>query len=123
MGRTLTRKGLVRKLDEAFSIYIRARDIKIFGCCPFCQKRPIEHCFHWLTRAKYATRWDEENAIGSCAGCNYRMEFEPAIFYQWYVRRWSQDKLDALILKSNGLAKFDNYQLEAMTAEYLTRKV
>ena len=58
-------------LDKVFSIYIRIRDQRRFGNCVICGKRPIAVCFHFLPRGNTATRWEVDNACGSCAPCNY----------------------------------------------------
>ena len=36
--------------------------------------RPIECAFHFLGRAKMATRWHDDNVVGACCECN-RLEF------------------------------------------------
>src|SRR3990167_8408797 len=106
------RKVLVAKLDALFSIFIRIRDKRIFGgMCPFCNKRPIECCFHFITRSKYIVRWYENNAVGSCHGCNFNNEFNPALYIQWYINNRGKDAFDALVLVSHQIAKFSNDEL------------
>jgi len=109
------RKTLVESLDTIFSLRIRLRDKRDRGYCPFhvFEKKPIECCFHFLTRAKFSIRWDERNAVGACHGCNLRMEYDPAPFLQWFVKQYGQTALDTLILDGNRIAKFSNDELRS----------
>jgi hypothetical protein len=81
--------------DKWFSLYIRKMTQLEYGCCPFCGK-PIECCFHWFSRVALATRWYVGNAIGSCHGCNYRMEHASYDFYEWLKKKIGQDAVDGL---------------------------
>lgn len=72
MKKLLPFKSLVKKADAVFSEYIRIRDKRRFsGRCMICNTRPIEVCFHFISRADFATRWEPDNSVGSCRGCNY----------------------------------------------------
>ena len=110
------RKQLIKRLDAAFSLLIRLRTQKEIGHCAFCPK-PIEHCFHFITRAKYSIRWDAMNAIGSCAGCNYRNEFDPSPFIYYFIKRWGQQALGVLIRDGNKISKLSNDDLKALFSD------
>ena len=116
-GEKSPRRKLVAELDRIFSLYIRARDNRDIGHCAFCP-RPIEHNFHFITRGCYKTRWDELNCVGSCAGDNYRMEFNPHDYIKYFIDKHGLPAYEALILKSHGIAKYSTEDLEAMIAEY-----
>lgn len=59
-------------LDQVFSLFIRLRDKKRNnGLCLVCGKSPIQVCYHIIPRTELGTRWDPENAVGACSGCNY----------------------------------------------------
>jgi hypothetical protein len=62
--------ALVKKLDAAFSKFIRERDKG--KPCVTCGKpwEPTFQCGHFLSRRHMATRWHKENAHGQCPGCN-----------------------------------------------------
>jgi hypothetical protein len=112
------RKKLVKTLDKVFSLYIRKRDsIENDGKCVFCRK-PIQHCFHFITRAKYATRWNEINAVGSCAGCNFENEFNPHKFIQWFLKKYGLKMYEDLIYESNLVHKFEPDDLSHMIEKY-----
>ena len=117
-----SRKALVAKLDNIFSIYIRLLTKREYGpYCPFCHKQPISCCFHFVTRSKHIVRWDRMNAIGSCFGCNYKNEFNPHPFVQWYLKKYGQDEYDKLLFKSNQIAKFDRSDLEDLYKDIKSR--
>ena len=102
-----SRKWLIREADRVFSEHVRKESVKLYKVCPFCLKNPIVDCFHFVTRAKYSVRWNPLNAVGSCRGCNIRMEFDPHPFIQWFLdNRGGREAYDALILESNQTGKF-----------------
>lgn len=117
MPRRPSRKGLVKKLDAAFSRYIRALEGKRTGHCFFCP-RPIEDCFHIITRSKYAVRWDPRNAVGSCKRDNFINEQNPHPYILKYICSFGLDEYDLLLRDSNKIAKFENYQLQEKAAQF-----
>ena len=113
-----SRKILVAVLDSIFSLYIRLRDIRKYKVCPFCGVEPIQQCFHMITRCKFSVRWDEQNAVGSCSGCNLKNEYEPASFIRWYVMEFGEEQWDDLLRRSNVIAKFSNEDLKELLVKY-----
>ena len=111
------RRKLVSEADRVFSLWIRNRDNKQYGHCVFC-KKPIEHCFHFITRAKYSVRWDELNCTSSCRSCNYSMEYNPHPFIKWFLDKHGLATYEALILKSNQIAKFSTEDLQGIIEKY-----
>ena len=115
--RKISRKGAVREADKWFSLYIRELTRQKYGGCPFCGK-PIEHCFHFFSRVNYATRWLVTNAIGSCAGCNLKMEYAPYEFYKWYANEFGQDLLDEVDKLHHTIAKLSTEELKEMAERF-----
>lgn len=114
------RKRLVQELDRLFSTYIRTRDKRAFGGrCPFDCAKPIECCFHFVTRAKHSLRWEERNAVGACHGHNHRFEFDPHFGIQWYIRSFGQDAYDRLVQDGNKAAAFSMDELRAIKQRIL----
>ena len=110
-----SRKSLIRRLDTSFSLLVRRNTIREgTGLCPFCLKNPIEVCFHFVTRAKYSVRWDHANAIGSCGGCNYSMEFDPHRFIKFYIDKHGLGAYENLIRRSNEIKKLGVPELKQM---------
>lgn len=99
------RKKVVRLLDSVFSNTVRQASREEIGHCAFCPN-PIEQCFHFITRAKHSVRWDRRNAVGSCAGCNYRYEFDPHFAIRWYIDKFGLPAYEQLIADGNKIAKF-----------------
>ena len=123
------RRALVKSLDTLFSLFIRARDKARFGgLCPFVHSdgrpRPIECCFHFITRSKFSVRWNPLNAVGSCFGCNVRYEHDQLFVES--VLAYARGLIgalawDALKLESNRVANFSTADLEAIRAGLKTQ--
>ena len=111
MPKKLTRKGAVRIADKFFSLYIRELTKKKYGHCPFCGG-PIEHCFHFFSRVAYSTRWSVNNAIGSCSGCNLKMEYSPFEFYEWYRKEFGSDLLETVHRMYHTISKYSTSEIE-----------
>ena len=75
---TPTKSQLIKKADKYFSLAIRYRDGKrskgewLTECITCGKWAPLKtmHAGHFMSRRYQATRWDEENVNGQCAGCN-----------------------------------------------------
>jgi hypothetical protein len=96
---------LVARLDNLFSHYIRLRDKRAFGRCPFCSG-PIQCCFHFVTRSKHSVRWENRNAVGSCHGCNFKNEHDPHFAISWYIESYGLENYNQLVKDGNIIAKF-----------------
>ena len=112
-----SRKAAVRNADKWFSLYVRELTRCAYGVCPFCGG-PIEHCFHFFSRVSYSTRWDIENSIGSCSGCNMKMEYQPYEFYKWYAEKHGQEQLDRLNKKWHTISKLTTQDIEDIAQTY-----
>lgn len=112
-----SRKALVKEADKWFSLYIREKTKQEYGKCPFCSGE-VEQCFHFFSRANYITRWDKKNAIGSCAKCNLRMEFDPYPYFKWFIDEYGQFTLDELNRKHNKIAKYTNEEIEKIAKTF-----
>ena len=67
-GKPVPLSRLKRKLDQVFSLYIRAKYPKKCYTCgkPNCTLQ----CGHFIPRTYLATRWEEMNCRPQCVGCN-----------------------------------------------------
>lgn len=92
-------KRVKKKLDKAFSLAVRERDRKIVGACMFCGG-PIECVFHVVTRSKHCVRWDLENGVGSCSGCNRENEYNPDKFRVPLIKAFGLGWYEALVCRS-----------------------
>ena len=107
-----TRKELTKKIDIAFSIYIRKRDKR----CVICGTAENLTCGHLITLCRTATRWNVNNAFGQCRTCNYKHEFYPEIFFTWYVNHFGVDALNDLVRMSNTPKKYTIDELRDLLA-------
>lgn len=118
-----TRSKLVRELDRVFSIYIRMRDANLdgFAECVTCGKvdqwKSLQ-CGHFMSRGKYATRWDEQNCGTQCKKCNIFNQGEQFKFSIHLDQRYGEGSSDALLLRSNQTVKFSNDELKQMIEVY-----
>jgi len=117
------RSTIVKELDKVFSLYIRQRHANLDGFvdCITCQTSrhwKKMQCGHFMSRSKYATRWDDENCQVQCDGCNRWKQGEQYKFSKWLDENYHEGKADELVLKSNQTAKFTDYELEEMINHY-----
>jgi hypothetical protein len=73
--RKLSRAGLIRKIDAAFSRFIRKRAADEYGFCTCVTCGVRLHwseiqAGHWIKRGHAGTRWDERNVYPQCPGDN-----------------------------------------------------
>lgn len=118
MAKKISKKSLVTKLDNVFSIYIRRRyAINDISKCVTCNKE--DHwknlqCGHFMSRKHMSTRWDENNCQVQCAGCNVFKYGEQYLFSQYLGNNLSEE----LYIKSKQIVKFTELDLEEMIKHY-----
>jgi len=124
MPRKPTRKGLVNKLDKAFSEFIRLRTANGNGYvqCVTCGKE--DHwknmdCGHFMSRKHMSTRWHEDNCQVQCKSCNVFRYGEQYKYSIWL----GAEKADHLHQLSRQTQKFDNWDLEDMIKMYSEKVV
>ena len=112
-GRKASRKTLVKKLDKIVSQYIRLRD----KYCVVCGSGERLTNGHLYSRTTYSTRWDitdDGNCHCQCWGCNFKHEFDPYPYTNWYIEKFGKDKWDELHTKFRTLTKYSNTDLEEL---------
>lgn len=105
------------KCDVLFSLYIRLRDKKNHGVCRICFKRPIECCYHLIPRSRLVTRFDPNNAVGACHGCNFGEQKHRLVYRDKHIKIFGKDFYEALEDKARPLVKFSAHDLQAMATE------
>lgn len=117
------RSQLVKKLDQVFSQWVRQSnankrgDVVCFTCGKVSHWKKVD-AGHFQTRAKYSTRWDEKNVKPQCKGCNMKNGGQQYVFGLNLDKEYGEGTADAILYKSNQLAKFSNGDLEYMIAHY-----
>ena len=122
MPRKISRKGLVKKLDRVFSLYIRQRHkLNEIVQCVTCGTR--KHwkevdAGHFVSRKHYATRWNSENVHVQCKYCNGFKAGQNYLMGKYIDRTYGEGKADELIQKSREIKKFTNIDLQEMIQFY-----
>jgi len=122
MAKTTTSK-LKAKLDKLFSEYIRKRDSDHRGICKCisCGKEAPAfggsiHAGHFMSRRHLATRWDEKNVNGQCAGCN---TFRGGEQYRQSIgidRKWGEGTSAELEQRAHTIVKLSRTDYEEAIA-------
>jgi hypothetical protein len=105
-----SRKTLVKKLDQAVSLYIRNRD----KACVVCGSSERLNNGHIFSRTAYSTRWDiteDGNCHAQCWPCNYRHEHDSYPFNNWYIMKFGKDKWDELHRRYSTPQKYKDFEL------------
>lgn len=117
---------LVKKLDEAFSVYIRGKHaVNGYCACITCKKiNDIEHtdAGHYISRKIKATRWDERNVWPQCRYCNRFLEGQKHLFRAALVEKLGQDEVEKLEADSRATVKLDRSWLIDRIKFYRARR-
>lgn len=123
MARITTRSQAVRKLDKAFSLYIRQRAADNFGMvnCYTCGKR--KHwkevdAGHFQSRAKFSTRWDEQNVKAQCKHCNMTNGGQQYQFGMMLDQEYGEGMAEKILIRSNQMSKLSLPELRIMIDAY-----
>jgi len=114
-----TRSGLVKKLDQAFSWYIRRRDDGI-GCITCGVVKPwqeMQNC-HFYSRGRLPTRWDETNCHSGCYRCNVLLKGNYINYTKYMIDRYGREYVDELEVKSRSDIKISSVELKEMIEKY-----
>ena len=118
-----SRKYLVKKLDQVFSIYIRQKyaDKNGYVECFTCQRvyhwKKIQ-CGHFQSRKYYSTRWLEDNCKPQCYSCNVMKYGEQFIFGRRLDQIYGEKTAEKLLFMSKETKKFNNFELQEMIEKY-----
>lgn len=99
------KKGLIKKLDNAWSERIRQ-----YGRCEVCGKTNRLNAHHFYSRSIRVVRWDIDNGFCLCVGChvfspNFSAHKTPAEFFEWAVEKRGREWYDDLKTKKNTIKK------------------
>lgn len=114
-----TRSKLVKKLDVVFSQYIRLSNADYRGICT-CVTCGREYHWkkiqagHFISRAKYSTRWVLDNVKPQCYGCNCMQQGRQYEFSLYLGNNLAEELLE----ESRKIRKFTSVELEEMILHY-----
>ena len=113
--RALTTSQMKKKLWTLVSMYVRIRDKRANnGLCAICKARPIECAYHICpSNDGSATRWDLDNIVGACNGCNCGENYHRFKYAEKH-RQLFGAKYDALVEKSKQIVQYKLADYEAL---------
>lgn len=114
-----------KKADKALSEYVRERTKKMYGNCPLCEKKPVQCCFHFISRRRKILRWDARNVVGACHTCNYVEQNWPDLSRAWFIKKYGVDLYLSLVEESKQSFIPTQEYLESLVKSYqdLLRKL
>jgi hypothetical protein len=115
--------SLIKALDKEFSIFIRQRDSDEngWGRCITCgaiKNWKESDNGHFISRAVYATRWNEQNCALQCKRCNGFRGGEQHIFSKEIDRKYGEGTADKLQMKRSFSYKLDRFELQVLIEKY-----
>ena len=119
----LTRSQLIKKLDAAFSQYVRrsaadkSGNVRCYTCHTIKRWQEVD-AGHFQSRAKYSTRWDEQNVKPQCKYCNGFRSGEQFIFARQLDAEYGEGTAQQVERRSNDMRKWSRMELEQMLAHY-----
>ena len=124
--KSIKRKTLIKKLDAAFSQYIRWRDADADGlvkCCTCDTKKHVKamQCGHFMSRRYYSLRWHEKNAHGQCYGCNIGDQGRQYEHSKHIDKKYGKGTAENLLKRSKDSRKYTNEELIQLIIYYKTK--
>lgn len=123
--RTVSRSTLMKKADDAFSLFIRTRDSqpyegRAFRCISCQRVLPIEQadCGHYVNRQHMSLRFSESNCNIQCRKCNRFMEGNIQDYRKGLIRKIGEQKVVLLEAQKNVTNKISNFELEILAKHY-----
>jgi len=107
------RQKIIDKLDEIVSKIIRLKE----PVCVICSSNKNNGAGHVFSRGSFSTRWDiteDGNVHNQCWGCNFRHVRDQYPYFNWYVKKFGQEKFDALRVRSKTTVKYKTFELEEL---------
>ena len=122
MPRKISRKGLVKKLDKVFSIYIRTRlakenQVQCVTCGVRKHWKEVD-AGHFVSRRHYATRWNHQNVHVQCKKCNGFHGGQNYIMGKYIDKTYGEGTADELITMSRQIKKFTDQDLKDLIEQY-----
>jgi hypothetical protein len=102
MARAISRTGLIKNVDRAFSRMVRQAHANSGGwveCVTCGLSMPWEYsqCGHFVKRGHHSVRWDERNCAPQCPRCNLYLDGAQDEFAAYIVRKYGQGTLEDLL--------------------------
>ena len=123
--RKASRSTLMRKADDAFSLYIRTRDSqeyegRAFRCISCGRVLSIDQCDcgHYVNRSHMSLRFSELNCNAQCRHCNRFQEGNIQDYRKGLIQKIGLQKVELLEAQKNITNKISNFELEILAKHY-----
>jgi len=116
-SRKVSHKSLVKKIDHLHSLFIRNRDKKCVQCGSI-NNLGVGHIF---SRRNLSTRWDisdDGNCHTQCWPCNFKHVRDQYPYFNWYIKKFGDDKFQALRLKHDQIVKISTSELNDLLVKF-----
>lgn len=112
-----TMKQMMTMADAAFSKYIRERDN---WTCVVCGSVKTPQCGHLIRRSRMNVRFSENNCNCQCSVCNYRHEWFPEHYTNWFLLTKGEDVYNAIytLAHKSENVKFSRAELGSIILAY-----
>jgi hypothetical protein len=110
MNKRSARQKKLERIDKHFEMYIRIRDgWKCIICGAVIKDKTYMHAGHFVTRGNEAVRYDEINVNAQCHECNSleSSTSDKSLYREALVKKYGEEALNELILRSNSIIKHD----------------
>ena len=121
--RKLSRKGLIAKVDSAFSRFIRKKHADEYGFveCVTCGARmrwEEAQAGHWIKRGHAAVRWDERNVYPQCPGDNLYKDGLQDVMAGHILRTHGPETIEDLLRLKHTAKRWTMAELRELLAQY-----
>lgn len=123
MKAKLSRPKLIAKLDDAFSLFIRLRDVTpggAFKCISCGRILPYDQadCGHYINRKHMSLRFSEKNCNAQCRSCNRFDEGNIQGYRRGLIAKYGEPTVKWLEAMKNETNKISDFDLSAMIDHY-----
>lgn len=124
-ARKASRSTLMKKADDAFSLFIRTRDSqeyegREFNCISCGRRKTIDQadCGHYVNRQHMSLRFSELNCHAQCRKCNRYMEGNIQDYRARLIKKIGEQKVLMLEATKHMQNKLSNFELELLAKHY-----
>lgn len=108
MPRKISKKGLIRKLDQEVSRIVRSR-----GSCARCRKTDNLQTAHIFSRSLRSVRWDLDNVLALCPNCHINFAHKCPVLFTEFVREYlGKVRYLQLKIKAGMIKKWQIWELQ-----------
>ncbi len=121
--RKISRNGLIKKVDQAFSIFVRKNYADENGNvrCYTCQKEmpwKESQAGHWIKRQHAAIRWNEANVKPQCPRCNLWLNGAQDAFAVALLNEYGPEMLEELMRLKHTTKRWSIPELRELLEQY-----